>query len=232
MKDEQKIWIRGVDGRGSEVIKTLEDRGGCNHCGYDGEDPDGIYFISHEGSIRYKFSECEFGKVIMDNYRELKLPEQWKDGDILINNDGTDYKVFWEYDSDTVTSFYAHNVSMHVNGTLTQYSGSIWHGEKMVCFIEDYRLATNSEVKRFHELLNKCGKDWDSEKKRLVNWKWKPQKGEVYWTIIVGITIYKLKLIWAGDAADKIRYELGNCFRTCDEVNASLTKVKLLFNKE
>ena len=87
-------------------------------------------------------------------------------------------KYFWEYDSDTITSFYAHNVSMHVNGILTTYSGSIRHGEKIVCFIEDYRLATNSEVKRFHKLLNKCGKDWDGEKKQLVDLKWKPKFNE------------------------------------------------------
>ena len=87
-------------------------------------------------------------------------------------------KYFWEYDSDTITSFYAHNVSMHVNGILTTYSGSIRHGEKIVCFIEDYRLATNSEVKRFYKLLNKCGKDWDGEKKQLVDLKWKPKFNE------------------------------------------------------
>lgn len=58
------------------------------------------------------------------------------------------------------------------------------------------------------------------------------KKGEDYWTIIVGITIYKLKLTWADSEADKIRYELGNCFRTCDEADNVLKKVKLLFNKE
>lgn len=68
--------------------------------------------------------------------------------------------------------------------------------------------------------------------KKLVKWQWKPKDGEEYWTVIVGITIYKLKLTWVGEEADEIRYELGNCFRTYDEADAMLKKVKLLFNKE
>ena len=162
MKDEQKVWIRGVEGRGDEILKVLTDLGADKCTFLDGNDSSSIYFIGHNEKIHYALRSCETAKVIMDNYKEIKLPEQWKDGDIIINNDGTDYKVFWEYDSDTVTSFYAHNMSMHINGTLTQYSGSIWHGEKIMCFLEDYRLATNSEVKRFQELLNKCGKEWDA----------------------------------------------------------------------
>lgn len=30
MKEEHKVWIRGVNGRGDEVIKALEERGAKN----------------------------------------------------------------------------------------------------------------------------------------------------------------------------------------------------------
>ena len=46
------------------------------------------------GKIDSIYLSSETAKIIMDNYQELHLPEQQKDGDILINNDRTDYKVF------------------------------------------------------------------------------------------------------------------------------------------
>lgn len=228
MKDSQKVYIRGNQDRGSEVIKMLEDRGGCNHCRFDGEDPDSIYFISHEGSIRCKFSECEFGKVIIDNYRELKLPEKWKDGDVLIANNGTCYKVFWEYDSDI--AFYAYNMSMQIDGTLTKYTGSIWHGEKIKCFRKDFRLAAPSEVERFHELLHKHGADWDAEKGQLVEWRWKPENGEGYYYIFSRGTVGLCA--WLDDGIDNSRFSIGNCFKTKKEAETMAEKIKKLLKGE
>lgn len=222
MKDEQRVFIRGVKGRGSEVVKMLEDRGGIS-AGEHGDCPRNIYFITHSGSVDYCPEDDETAKIIMDNYKEIKL---WRDGDILINNDGTDYKVFWEYDSDSDTSFYAYNVSMHVNGTLTQYSGSIWHGEKIVCFIEDYRLATPSEVERFHELLHKHSKDWDAEKKQVVDRKWKPRENDSYYFIDNDGDI--LDYVWEGDDYDTDLYNFGNCFRTHEEAEVMAEKIKEL----
>lgn len=189
--------------------------------------------FNHEGSISLVLLDSEFGKIIMDNYREFKLPEQWKDGDILINKDGTDYKVFWEYDSDSDTSFYAHNVSMHLNGTLTQYSGSIWHGEKIVCFIEDYRLATPSEAKQFHELLHNLKKEWDSENKEIVEWKWKPKEGDKYFYInsIGKVQISKLGS-YGIDTCNNTFSEFGNYFKTKEEAEVIAEKIKKLLNAE
>ncbi len=42
MKDEQKVWIRGVKGRGDEVIKMLKARGGKLYGQIDGETPNFI----------------------------------------------------------------------------------------------------------------------------------------------------------------------------------------------
>lgn len=37
MKEEWKVYIKGVRGRGNEVIKVLEDIGDINSCRYTGE---------------------------------------------------------------------------------------------------------------------------------------------------------------------------------------------------
>lgn len=93
MKEEWKVYIKGVDGRGEEIIKALEDLGAVNHWNYTGDRTTGVYYITHDGYIGVVGKDVEFTQIIMDNYRELHLPEQWKDGDVLINNDGADYKV-------------------------------------------------------------------------------------------------------------------------------------------
>ena len=73
MKDEQRVYIRGVNGRGNEVIKMLEDRGGKLYGQIDGETPDFIYCIFHDGYIYSVSYDYELARVIMDNYRELHL---------------------------------------------------------------------------------------------------------------------------------------------------------------
>lgn len=228
MKEEWKVFIRGVEGRGDEVKQALINLGGKVINNYSYGALDSLFFIDHYGEIRYAAETSEIAKIIRDNYREIKLPEKWKDGDILINNDGTCYKIFSECDPHNANLFYAYNVSISViDGKITHYPDVAWS-----CYRKKYSIATPSQIERFYELLHASNKDWDANKKQLVDWEWKPKKGEDYWTIIVGITIYKLKLTWAGSEADKIRYELGNCFRTCNKADDMLNTIKLLFNKE
>lgn len=224
MKEEWKVYIKGAQDRGEEIIKALEDLGAVNHWNYIGNRTTGVYYITHDGYIGVVGKDVEFTQIIMDNYREIKLPEKWMDGDVLIAKNGTCYKVFWKYDSDI--AFYAYNMSMQIDGTLTKYSGSIWHGEKIQCFREDYRLATPSEVERFHGLLHNLNKEWDSEKKEIVEWRWKPEKEEDYWAVILDDTIIGLDFTWLGSSTDEIRYKLGNCFRTREEAEAAIKRVK------
>jgi hypothetical protein len=55
MTDEQKVYIRGVEGRGDEVIKMLTDLGADrNGFDWDGNDPKTLYFISYEGYGRLR----------------------------------------------------------------------------------------------------------------------------------------------------------------------------------
>ena len=87
MTEAWKVYIKGVPGRGAEVLKVLEDLGGRNGYLYQGENDEWVYYIDHEGNINYEYLDSEIAKIIMDNYREIKLPERWKDGDVLVDND-------------------------------------------------------------------------------------------------------------------------------------------------
>lgn len=73
MKKEWKVYIKGVEGRGDEVIKTLTNLGGANDFSY-GTNEDLLYFINHDGKIDSIYLSSETAKIIMDNYKEIKLP--------------------------------------------------------------------------------------------------------------------------------------------------------------
>lgn len=86
MTDEQKVYIRGVEGRGDEVIKMLTDLGGDrNGFDWEGNDPKSLYFISYEGDIGSTHDDDEIGRMLQEYRRELHLPELRKDCNIFVN---------------------------------------------------------------------------------------------------------------------------------------------------
>lgn len=82
MEQKQKVWIRGVEGRGDEVIKMLTDLGAKNCDGLAGNDPNRVYSITTDGAIA-----CTRDGVTIETlktyYREIKLPEKWVTGYVL-----------------------------------------------------------------------------------------------------------------------------------------------------
>lgn len=108
MKEEWKVYIKGVPNRGNEVIKALTDLGAKNPFYYNGNNPSSLYYIGHDGNIHEEIEELtdsEYIQIIMDNYRELKLPESEKYkpkyGDMywIIDTDGYVKAYIWNEDS-------------------------------------------------------------------------------------------------------------------------------------
>ncbi len=222
MKEEWKVFIRGNKDRGEEVIKVLEDCGASNSCGYIGDDTM-IYFVRHDGIIDFVCEDTEYSKVIMDNYTELHLPEKWKDGDVLYIQKSKTFVVFKRYaymDENGVnhfdTYFSVDENSLHVYGTQE---------------LEGYPiLATPQEIDHFRELLHKHGKEWDAEKKQVVDWEWEPKVEERYYSVDVNgdVTYYT----WDDDDFDAACYNFGNCFKTKEEAEAMAEKIKKLLKGE
>ena len=224
MEEKQRVFIRGVEGRGKEVIKMLEDLGGKNYL-LDGNDPEFIFFISHNGEISLMLPGSELGKIIMDNYRQLHLPDQWKDGDVLSNVEFDDCFAVCKCKSLCNTSYNAYHCYMYADfgcGEIDADGCNILHSA--------YRLATPSEVDRFHELLHKHGKEWDAEKKKLVEWRWKPDYHEFYYKIREDGSMSRK--FWNNDKADNAFFYFGNCFRTREEAEAMAEKIKKLLKGE
>ena len=84
MEEKKKVWIRGRKGCGKEIVKVLEGLGAeladssCDEENY-------VYFITHNDKIIGAPLGFEVAAIVMDNYKEIKLPgQEWKDGDVLI----------------------------------------------------------------------------------------------------------------------------------------------------
>lgn len=219
MEEKQKVWIRGVKDRGEEVINALENLGGKNQHGYTGVDDSRVYFISHKGNIALMNAESECAHSIMDNYKEIKLPApQWKDGDILSATDTKEYVVYRDGKTEFDGYFFTY-VSVSNTDGLSRDDDA-----RPTKF---FRLATKTEINEFHKMLHEYGKDWDAEKKDLVDWPWKPKVGERYYYISSTIDVVTGR--WSeGDAILDNLLLSGNCFKTKAEAEATAKKLREL----
>lgn len=151
----------------------------------------------------------------------MENKEVWKDGDILINKKMFRFCVFSDFD----------NCGSYFATTLSVDKGDYDYYEDGVDFMEtkDYRLATSEEVKYFHELLHKYGKDWDEENKTLIHYQWKPQFREKYY--IVTAAFHVSTETYIDDDIDNMLIAVGNCFKTKEEALEKAKKIKEVFNR-
>ena len=94
------VYIRGIKGRGEDVIKLLEINGGRYHYVITGSKPNYIYFINSKGEIDCTEDSKEM-KWIIDHYTEAFLPEPkpeniLKPFDKVLVRDEDDDGNFWK----------------------------------------------------------------------------------------------------------------------------------------
>lgn len=218
MKEEWKVFIRGVDGRGNEIIKILTNLGGKNNSEWTDKYMSSyyIYIINHKGNISSVSINSETAKIIMDNYREMKLHE-WKDGDVLFSRTDKSFSVYRkEKDNKSFIChiYISYDDCLFVNG---------W------CCNKNYSLANTQEIEQFHELLHKHNKEWDAEKKQLIDWRWKPKMGENYFFIDSLGEIHESMISSIGN---KRFFDFGNYFKTKEEAEVAAENIKHLLKEK
>ena len=142
MEEKKKVWIRGRKGCGEEIVKILEGLG-AEAKGINCNEGDCVYFINHNNEIDSVPGFCtELAQVIMDNYKEIKLPgQEWKDGDVLICDKWPgQYAVFKKYREDDVfeTYFIFDDGGISLNATAP---------------VEIYHLASGKEFEDVSKML-------------------------------------------------------------------------------
>lgn len=234
MDDKQKVYIRVQKERIKDIDLIFEQLGykDVDSChiieeysrlySYDPENIELIIYPHPNGEIVCTALTSFLGELVVDNYREIKL-QKWKDGDILVDNDNpTKFIVksnLWNGGWEDRFKAY-----LFVNPKHIQESPI-----PIFCDAE-YHKADSEEVRLFHEILHKHGKDWDAKKKQLVEWKWKPKINDRYWTVCC--SVYAEKALWENDVLDNERLAFDNCFKTKEEAEAMAEKVKKLLKGE
>lgn len=164
----EKVWLRGVPGRGKEVIDLLKKWGGKSPVPTSSfaEDPRYVVFIDHDGRVDYICDKCELAKVVMDCYKPINLPEGepfWDDGTIVIRRNilqtfGDDFAIVNA--SEKVVPFFT------AYAVLTTENKIYYRG--YLPFTE-YRLATDVETAVFVKRLKEIGKFWNPWTKKMEN---------------------------------------------------------------
>ena len=98
------------------------------------------------------------------------------------------------------------------------------------------RLATEEEKQFLLSKLHEIGKDWDAENKKIVNYKWQPNKGDEYYILQYSSNddeFLPLKMWWNNTEYDKGRMKEGIAYRTkkecqkvCDRRNETIKNIK------
>lgn len=173
----EKVWMRGVPGRGTEVKNLFKEWGGRSSkfdvTPMSACDPKNIIYINHEGFIDYADESKELAKVIMDCYKPIGLPAiavtapLWENGTVLIRKD-TVPKCFDDGPSDFVivdatkdeVPFFTAYAELTPDNLLFDYSHLPFEG---------YRRAKPEEIKEFVSRLRDLGKFWNPWTKKMEN---------------------------------------------------------------
>ena len=221
MKEEWKVYIKGVPNRGNEVIKKLEKQGGIN-CQLDGEDSKYLYYITHKGSISLALIDSEFGRIIMDNYKEIKVSDRWKTGDILVSDkDSNKFYIFDRHANDGGIFVYFEIIKSSTDNVPLKLNYISHIGHYIPC-----HKANDKELKTFYSLLSAYNIAWDAYNKHLLDDNYTyfyPKNGHYY----TKINTIRCKDRTTGEWYDAVLYSdaNGQYVRELNDFNIKFRKI-------
>ena len=228
MKENQRVYIRGVENRGNEVIETLKKLGGINRQSLGGGNKYVYYYINPKGAIDYGYvDECSPEHLLVKEfYKEITLPERknWKDGDLLVRS----YEGKKEY---IVYSDKKSEIDGYIVLSYVYANDNVCYANVAIVNTSDFKPASKDDTEEFQKLLHMHGKEWDFKNKKLIDWRWKPEHNEDYWYLNdvgeICHTLYNQLII-----RDNKHVAVGNCFQTKDDaINARDRFKEMLLNK-
>lgn len=91
--------------------------------------------------------------------------------------------------------------------------------------------VTPEEQQAFDDFCKSQGKIWNKEKLQWEKYRWKPIEDTEYFNIVItGSGPQIIQYTWKNDTIDRNSYKLGNCFKTIEEAEAKLEKIKKILN--
>ena len=137
-----------------------------------------------------------------------KTVQEFKDGDFCVSNN---YGKNWIYIYKSNRTYY----SSFSHAIMVVGSKKIEYNSWCDTLEENTRLATEEEKQILLDALHADGKDWDADKKQIVDYRRKPKIGDAYYYIDCFLDV--VDDIWSDDRMDDLVYTSGNCFKTKEE---------------
>ena len=161
--------------------------------------------------------------VIKDNVITVeKEKQEFNDGDFYTVKTPYGCLIFIHKSNKDDNRVYYYSISL---------SGFRQHLYNSSCLVpkDGISLSTKEEKQMLLDAMHADGKDWDADKKQVVEYRWKPNYRELYYHINYSLDIQIDSLVWNGDALDEIFFSNGNCFKTIEEAKRYADKfVELL----
>ena len=159
--------------------------------------------------------------VDIGNNEQLNAPE-FKDGDFCYSTNGfVAYIFIFKSKINSDKSNY-HALFQLTNGALfKQYLNiKLFYNNLQInnwCFsyIETTRLASNREKALLLKALKDNSLRWDEEAKEIFDLKWKPKRGEKYFSF--DLYMHPICFIWLDTRNDEHCYLNNKCFKTLEE---------------
>lgn len=165
--------------------------------------PDGCKATIKGGSVVFEKEEKEFkrGDVIVSKKNEILL---------------VDVHCF---ENRILRSF----VHIQQDGTLFNSSYSLWNE------LHTWRLATEKEKQELFDKMKEQGLRWNADKKCIEQFRWRAKLGGRYYFLKETLEVYFATE--ENHDNDDIRWSIGNYFKTIEDTEAALLKVKELLQK-
>ena len=167
------------------------------------------------------------GMMIVSPKEEKVDVTQFKDGDVVALDSGINVQLFLFKKWCNTTSMLSLCYAMLDDETGLDINEGTY-------FVN--RIATEEEKQTLFDALAKEGKTWDSEKKAVVDLKWKPYIGDIYYFPMFKYHNHLFEsydCIWMDLQFDKDIYKNGWCFKTkeeceayCERLNKAIMEVK------
>ena len=140
--------------------------------------------------------------------------KEFKDGDVLVNND---IIFIYRKQETQKATYYACTYTEEIDygkSTINRYAG----------YIEEARHATEEEKQLLFDKMKEQGLKWNAEEKRVEKLLWRADVGEEYYHL--GTQGIPMEDKEGGLIVDANRYKFGNYFRTEEYAKEAAKRVK------
>lgn len=86
--------------------------------------------------------------------------------------------------------------------------------------------VTPEEQQAFDDFCKSKGKIWNKEKLQWENCRWMPMYNDTYYCVNLTSSSFVVCHAWTGDTVDYDYYNQNNCFKTKEEAEAKLKRIK------